>query len=551
MIPVSLEDLLGPVNPPPSTPPALSPDQTFSLHLDRARSLPARDYPALDAFLRNALTSGLPPHQLEVLWSEAKQTSGYTLAVIRGAVTHLQGLIAAAAGGAGAGGPAPVAELFVKAQDKFYDRRSGSWLTKGALASALARDHGGDPNAALDAWLHGAAARCDVVDSVTYHPGLPSGITHDERGVAVFNTYTPSRLMPVTADVGPWLNLLDTLELHGGETVRERVLDELAWVVQHPGEKMNHGIVLGGAEGIGKDSFIAPWLSAIGTHNVKTVSGGALVGDFTSWLNGAKVAVINEVRFGGHRDKEALAEKLKPWLAGPPDYLEVNEKNLRPYYVPNLVQLVLMTNHRDALHVEQDTRRYFCVWCGHRFLLDGEGSEADLAYWRGYFGRYWNWLETGGGRAAVLAWLLARDVRHIDAGARPMQTQWLEEMIAHAREPLTAWLIDRIHEGAGIFEANHVVPEDVHSLINSGAADAWFRNGRVDYRVICRALATIGCVRERVWRDGGRVNAYRIRPDGTKGYPGAEHLSRSNVVPFKPPPRPPAGRIEDGVPSWL
>jgi hypothetical protein len=42
--------------------------------------------------------------------------------------------------------------------------------------------------------------------------------------------------------------------------------------VQHPGDKINHALVLGGEQGIGKDSTLEPVKRAVGPWNFHEVS---------------------------------------------------------------------------------------------------------------------------------------------------------------------------------------------------------------------------------------------------------------------------------------
>jgi hypothetical protein len=49
--------------------------------------------------------------------------------------------------------------------------------------------------------------------------------------------------------------------------------------VQRPGEKINHALVFGGAQGIGKDTILKPALAAVGSENVQTISPKKIVKD--------------------------------------------------------------------------------------------------------------------------------------------------------------------------------------------------------------------------------------------------------------------------------
>jgi hypothetical protein len=325
--------------------------------------------------------------------------------------------------------------------------------------------------------------------------------------------------------VSPWLDLLGKLDVEGGQDVSDRLMDELAFMVQFPGKKINHGILLGGAEGIGKDSWLAPVLSAIGTHNVRVIHGEDLAGDFQGWLAGSKMVVVNEVRFGSHRDREKIAERLKPLAAAPPDELHVNEKNLRPYWVPNRVQLVGMTNHRDAIHAADGTRRYFCVWS--KLSIPQGDREVDVkerTRWEDYFKRYWAWLEHGG-RQAVYGWLLARPVAHVNPGARPMRTPWLEDMIDLGRDPVTAWLYEQIECGRVPFDGPRVALSQIIVTAENARSQLWGQLPPLDARNVALAMSRLGHRGERKTTVGSRDTLYILR----NGQPH-ESVSLGNVI---------------------
>jgi hypothetical protein len=304
----------------------------------------------------------------------------------------------------------------------------------------------------------------------------------DKRGVRIFNRYRPSDRLALQGDVSPWLGVLDALALSGGNTVRDRLLDELAWTVQNPGQKMNHGFVLGGSKGIGKDSFLAPIIEAVGTHNTQVVNGDALASSFQSYLANTKLVVFNEIHMGSMGDRGRISERLKPLLAAPPDRLQVDEKNLRPYSIPNVITAILQTNHRDGLHIEPGERRYFAVWC------DATVRPEERGRWEQHFTAYWKWLEEDQGYEKVFGWLLARDVSHINPKAWPMVTDWLNEMMAQATDPLTAWIHQQIRRREGVFGASEFTGDALWAYVQM-EMPAWMRTRPISEPMLWRAVA--------------------------------------------------------------
>jgi hypothetical protein len=279
--------------------------------------------------------------------------------------------------------------------------------------------------------------------------------------------------------------------------------------------------VIGGIEGIGKDALLAPVLDAVGRDNVRVVHGSSLLSEFNGYLARSKVLVINEIDFGDHRDRRGVSETLKPMLARPPDKLVVNEKNLRPYEVPNLVQMFGFTNHRVCMHVSSGERRLLMLWAG--VVIPDE----DRPRWEEWLTQYWDWLQTGGS-SRVLTYLRARDIRAFRPGARPPVTGWLEDLQGTSRDGLESWLLEQIARGDGIFGERILrVPDVLHLLGTIGGGGAWF-SGRVTPGRLTRALAAIGAksrrlgdARNRGWEITQGNGIPGVEDDGTARKAGA------------------------------
>jgi hypothetical protein len=485
-------------------------DTSYSAHLSACAQLPPNDYPAMAAMVERVVACALPESQQLALWKEVKRFSEYPIGVVKAVAKEAadkQRRLAEEARERAVQGKvaSPLTPLYVMAQDRVLLPASGALVSRPAFLTEKAREHEGQRDVAEQVWLTGEKARCPVVSDITYHPGLPSGVVTDRRGVTLYNTYKPTELVPrgdgSAESVRPWLDLLDSLALEEGERGKAWLLDRLAAAVQYPGRKVNHGILMGGKPGIGKDSFLAPWLDSVGRGNVNIVDGSEMASGFNSWAAGCKVAVVNEIDWGDHKDRRLVQEKLKRVLAAPPETLTINEKNLRPYDIPNLLQVVGFTNHRQCLSVDQGERRYLALWCRLEVPPSGEVSRA----WGDWFASYWGWLKQGGS-AAVLAYLRAR-VINIDevAGGRPPVTAWLEELMESSADGLAVWLRDAADARVGPFIADVVTPKILLDWIATGAG-GYHIEGYVGRRRLDRAMHYVG------WNRNQR-NSYR-RGDG-------------------------------------
>jgi Family of unknown function (DUF5906) len=132
--------------------------------------------------------------------------------------------------------------------------------------------------------------------------------------------------------------------------------------VQRPHEKINHALVLGGNQGVGKDTLLEPVKHAIGPWNFSEVSPQQLLGNFNGFLKSV-ILRVSEARDLGDVDRFKFYDHSKTLTAAPPDVLRVNEKNLREHYVPNIAGVIITTNHKtDGIFLPADDRRHFVAW---------------------------------------------------------------------------------------------------------------------------------------------------------------------------------------------
>jgi hypothetical protein len=329
-------------------------------------------------------------------------------------------------------------------QDRYYDSETGAPLTPKAFNScntAVARFGLSGVQSAEGVFQNTPKAR--KVATVTYRPGKPAIVQEEINGVLqnAVNLYRPSRLIPTKgADVQPWLDHVTLLFGEPGDPAREHFLNYLAFVLQHPGVKINHAIVLLGRHGIGKDTVLVPLTRGLGAHNYSTVKPETLLGQFTHFLEGQLIVVEEMMSFS----KRENYNKMKEWLASPPERLEVNRKHMNPYSIPNIQVWVFLTNHEDAIALEDGDRRFWV----HNCEIEVPESER-------YFGRLYDWLNAGGD-AACVGWLLDRDVSKFNPCAPPPMTKAKRAMLDTAQPAPVRWLRDQFSDG-GAFAARTVM----------------------------------------------------------------------------------------------
>ena len=181
--------------------------------------------------------------------------------------------------------------------------------------------------------------------------------------------------------------------------------------MQKPQEKINHGLVLGGDPGIGKDTLLEPVKYAVGPWNFAEVSPTQVIGRFNGFLKSV-VLRISEAKDLGDVDRYKFYDHTKIMLAAPPDVLRIDEKHLREYYVFNVTVVVMTTNHKtNGIYLPADDRRHLVAWS------DLKQRDFDEGYWN----QIWHWYELGG-FGHVAAYLAQLDLSGFDPKAPPPKT---------------------------------------------------------------------------------------------------------------------------------
>jgi hypothetical protein len=321
---------------------------------------------------------------------------------------------------------------------------------------------------------------------MTWAPGKPMLIRDkliadggwiDRPGCTVFNLYKPPTIQPITGDVTLWLDLIQK----NYPDQADHILAWLAHRVQHPDEKINHALVLGGEPGIGKDTILEPVKQAIGPWNFAEVSPKQVLGRFTGFLKSV-ILRVSEARDLGDFDRYAFHDHMKTYIAAPPDVLRVDEKNIREYYVPNLCGVIITTNHKtDGIYLPADDRRHMVAWSN----LSKDDFKTE--YWRDLYRWYAN-----GGNEYVADYLLHLDIRAFNPKEPPPKTQAFWEIANANRAPEDAELADVLdHLG----RPDVVTVRDVadRAALLDPAFGEWLRD-RKNRRLIPHRLEDIGYV---------------------------------------------------------
>lgn len=282
------------------------------------------------------------------------------------------------------------------------------------------------------------------VQQMTWAPGLGEIINDkfvaaggwvEREGATVLNLYLPPTIrLGDAGKAGRWVDLVRKVFPDD----HEHLLNYFAQRRQHPEIKVNHGVVLGGEQGIGKDTILEPLKEAVGPWNCQDVAPSKLLGRFNGHRKSV-VLIVSEARDLGEMNRYAFYEATKTLMAAPPNVLQCDEKNLREHYVQNVMGVVITTNHKiDGLYLPADDRRHFVAWS--RLHKEDFSEEFWSDHWRWYL---------SGGFEHVAAFLQERDLSSFDPKAPPPKTEAWWSIVGSNRAPEEAELSDIIIDQLG------------------------------------------------------------------------------------------------------
>ncbi len=237
------------------------------------------------------------------------------------------------------------------------------------------------------------------------------------------NEWRGFAIAPIQGNIEPFLNLLSRCVPDDG--ARLYVQKWMAHLIQHPDNKMFVSLAFWShAQGVGKNLLFETIASIIGPAHAAVIGQSELTSDFNGWSN-RRIFIIGDEVSGS--DKRSETDKLKGLITGTTN--RINEKYQPAREVPNLMNFVFLSNHHDALFVNDGDRRFF-VWEIQSGLL--QQSVAN---------NYVTWRDSGG-LSALHHSLLNLDISDFDPKAPAPMTEAKQQMVDDNRSDLENWVAD-------------------------------------------------------------------------------------------------------------
>jgi len=132
------------------------------------------------------------------------------------------------------------------------------------------------------------------------------------------------------------------------------IMGWMATTIQNPTRKLNSCIVLRGKEGAAKGKPFAFLQEIMGEDYVfQPGTPNAVLGEFNSSLEGTKLLFMDELVWGGDKQKAGVLKKLVTET-----HLEINRKHMPSYSVKNLLNICMSSNEEWVVPAGLNARRY-------------------------------------------------------------------------------------------------------------------------------------------------------------------------------------------------
>lgn len=262
----------------------------------------------------------------------------------------------------------------------------------------------------------------DTVGQITYAPGRPARVEHENVKRTAYNIWPGWGCSPKKGNVKPFIDLCRHLFRGTPSEDLQWFLRWCAYPIQYPGTKLTSSVVFYGARhGTGK-SLVGYTLGRIYGRNFTDIKQADLVGTFNEWANGRQFVLADDVTGTNNRQDADVIKKLISQ-----ENIWINTKNVPQYAIPDCINYLFTTNQPDAFFLEDDDRRFFI----HEVRVEPLPEE--------FYVDYGLWLD-GGGASHVFHYLLNYDLGDFQPHAHARRTAAKDRMTADTRSDLGSWV---------------------------------------------------------------------------------------------------------------
>lgn len=253
-------------------------------------------------------------------------------------------------------------------------------------------------------------------------PGQPESLADGS-----INSWRGFVCEPVKGDVKPFIKLLKRLIPNIEE--RRYVLTWLATLIQNPAQKFNVALVIWSRQqGTGKSLLVETVGSLFDERHFEVVGQEVFNDGFTDWQAHKVMVVCDEV---SSTDKRAVSDRIKGWITASKN--NINAKNAPKFKQPNLIKYVFLSNHADAVYLDETDRRFFVVEASSDRLPKEDSWE--FVQWRDSYGK-----------AALLHYLLNLNTKDFNPTAPAPVSTSKAAMVEDNKSDLERWMDATVEE---------------------------------------------------------------------------------------------------------
>ena len=392
--------------------------------------------------------------------------------------------------------------VFVMMAESYIDLPTGKQMNTSAFANKVRAEIGKNPHDRL----MGSNVTPKVMEAL-YQPGVSNLIITQDPSIKCVNTWKRGGVIPVDGDYLPILAYFE--KVIPDEFSRNHLLKYLAHLIQYPGIKVSHGVMMIGAPGTGKSTLLYLLYKLFGETNVRKLEGNELGNRFNSRLVDAQVIFIEE---SDHGEKFEVYENTKELMTGNYYNTEAKYKEVCAGITPR--GIFMTSNHAAPMVIPKDDRRWFVLETQPQPVTAAEKAEHDS-----FFGNLRTVMDADNHYVSAFAHHLSQlDLSDFKPNALPPMTRAKEQASQESLTPL-AQVVSYVIEEDNILRSKDLVA--VRDILAAIAASEWNKHANSSPNKLGSALKSIGCRQvprneegkpmELVLPDGSRLRPWAIR----------------------------------------
>lgn len=335
---------------------------------------------------------------------------------------------------------------------------------------------------------HIKSQNVEKVKDITYVPYEPTYaiITESDPTDKRLNVYDPCVKEPLDEEPKAFFQHMDLM--FRDKEYRQNFIYFLAHCCQKPGVKLNWATIMIGPNGIGK-SYYGKFMAYIFGKDAKAVPASSL--SETVFL-GSLIQNVHFVCFDeleSNEDKNTVTLKLKNWVDA--KQLEIHTKGNNPYFVTNVLNMMITSNHEVPLNFDRTDRRYF-ILNFYNMKLPAPFEELDFTdvNVKNCYPGLFDTLFSEDEMRRIYHYLLSIEIPHeFYRLNRAPDTKWKDEILNSSKSKVETILQEAITDADPPFDGDFFTTKEIKTFLQEKNS---VRQVVTDV-MINKALLSLGC----------------------------------------------------------